>query len=116
MKRFKSLLVVYELIGYKPARDCCGIAGRRQNRINKRGVKSLGEGIRVAAASGQLPETFTIAELKAVCPGWIAQSYISFCAHCVARNEGDPLKLARVSRGKYQILKPASLPPKSFLP
>jgi hypothetical protein len=108
MRHFKSLLVVYELIGYKPVRDCGRIASRRQERISKHGVKSMGEGIRVAVASGHLPETFTLSELKAVCPGWSTQSYASFSAHCVARNEGDPLKLKRVGRGKYQVVNPAS--------
>jgi DNA invertase Pin-like site-specific DNA recombinase len=109
VRRFKSLLVVYELIGYKPIRDCSGIASRRQGRIEKQGVNSLGEGIRVAVAAGQLPETFTVTELKTICPGWSAQYYGPFSAHCVARNEGDPLKLKRVGRGRYQIVNPPLL-------
>ena len=64
MRHFKSLLVVYELIGYKPLRDFDGIASMRQDRISKHGVKSMGEGIRVAVASGQLSETFPLSELK----------------------------------------------------
>ncbi len=110
MRRFKSLLVVYELIGYKPVRDCGGIANRRQLRVSKQGLRSLGEGIRAAVASGQLPEVFTLTQLRAACPGWSAQSYGSFSAHCAARDEGaDLLTLKRVSRGKYQVVNPASL-------
>jgi len=104
MRHFKSLLVVYELIGYKPVRDCDRIASRRQDRISKYGVKSMGEGIRRAVTSGQLTETFTLTELKSACPGYSTQSYASFSAHCVARNEGDPFKLKRVGRGKYQVV------------
>lgn len=110
MRRFKSLLAVYELIGYKPTTDCDGIASRRRDRINTRGVKSLGEGMRAAAESGQLPGTFTLSQLKAVCPGWCTQSYGSFSAQCVARSERHPLKLKRVSRGRYQIVNPSPLP------
>jgi DNA invertase Pin-like site-specific DNA recombinase len=109
LKHFKSLLVVYELIGYNPVRDCGEIASRRQNRISEQGLKSLGEGIRVAVASGRLPETFTLTELKAVCPGWSPQTYGPFSAHCVGRKEQDPLKLKRVGRGKYQLANPARL-------
>jgi hypothetical protein len=114
MRRFRSLLVVYELIGYKPMRDCGGIASRRHDRIEKQGLRSLGEGIRFAVAAGQLPETFTLTELKTICPGWAARYYGSFSAHCVTRNEGDPLKLKRVGRGRYQIVNPALLQSNSF--
>jgi hypothetical protein len=115
LRRFKSLLAVYELIGYKPAKDHGGIARRRHDRISKHGVKSMGEGIRIALASGQLPETFTLSELKAVCPGWSDQSYYSFSAHCAARDEGmESIKLKRVSRGRYQVVSPTSLQQGSF--
>ena len=115
MRRFESLLVVYELIGYKPVRDHGGIARRRNDRIYKRGVKSLGEGLRAAVASGQLSETFTPSEIRAACPGWSAQSYYSFPAHCAARDEGmESIKLKRVSRGKYQVVSLTSLRQESF--
>jgi DNA invertase Pin-like site-specific DNA recombinase len=101
-QRFRSLPSVYELVGYKPRKDVEGIAKRQQERDGK--FECLGDAILAAVASGRLPNTFTICELRTACPGWLHDTYGAICAQYAARSEATPVKLQRISRGQYRII------------
>ncbi len=115
--RFKNMPAVYELLGYKPKWDSPGIATRRQERFRKQGVKSLGEGMRAALTSGQLPMSFTLAELRSACPGWRQETYSCFCRNCITRGDGKGLiKLKRLGYGKYTVVDSVPLQQERFQP
>ena len=103
-RRFGSLKAAYELLGYSPKIDRVGVRKRFHERSEARGPGIMAEAIQNAVKSGRLAETFTVAELKASCPGWAYGSYYAIPAQYSRGDVTGPIRLLRVGRGEYRIV------------
>ena len=103
-RRFRSLRAVYELLGYSRTIDHAGIRKRFQERKALRGPGSMGLALSDAVKTGRLAETFTVAELKASCPGWSYDSYYTMPAYYARTGGEGPIKLRRVAPGQYLVV------------
>ena len=103
-RRFGSLSATYELIGYSPKIDREGIRQRFHERSAARGPGTMADAVHDAFKSGKLAETFTVAELKASCPGWAYGSYYTLPCQYSRDGVAGPIRLLRVGRGNYRIV------------
>jgi hypothetical protein len=62
------------------------------------------DAIREAFNSGRLAETFTIRELRAICPGWADGTYTNMVSRCTSGDKEGPIRMLPVGGGKYRIL------------
>jgi DNA invertase Pin-like site-specific DNA recombinase len=100
-RRFGSLTAVYELLGYTHHRDGKAAAKLAAERRKAREPGGLAEVLLNAHQSGKITEPFTIAALRASCPGWGHESYYSFTSESCKGLR--PIKLLRVAHGQYRI-------------
>lgn len=88
-RRFRSLRAVYELLGCSRTIDHAGIRRRFHERRTLRGPGPMWLALDDAVKSGRLAETFTVAGLKAICPGWSYDTFTRCPRTTHAPAEGD---------------------------
>ena len=103
-RRFGSLRAAYELLGYSSAIDRVGVRKRFYERSEAREPGVMAEAVRDAVNSGRLAPTFTVAQLKASCPGWAYGSYYTLTSLYSQGNVKGPIRLLRIGRGEYRIV------------
>jgi DNA invertase Pin-like site-specific DNA recombinase len=104
-QRFGSLRAAYQFLGYSPVIDRVGVRKRFHERSEAREPGIMAEALLDAVESGRLAETFTVAQLKKICPGWAYGSYYTATSQHCREDVKGPIKLLRVGRGVYQIVR-----------